>query len=64
MNISPGTLVKTEYGIGRFQGMEDDTTAVVWIAHADWKGSEYPGKFNDHSPNVAVRVQVDGLERL
>ena len=50
-------LVRTDYGIGRFQGMEDGLYKVTIDRH-DWTGGDnYPGKFNQKSPTINVSVE-------
>jgi len=50
--------VSTPYGIGRYQGTDDNCDHVVMINRADWKpGMEYPRPFTDKSPTVTVRVK-------
>jgi len=51
------THVRTDYGIGTFQGMVDGKYKVM-INKADWnKSMPYPRPFTEKSPTVNVTVE-------
>jgi len=55
--LSINARVKTDYGIGLFQGMVGDKYKVM-INRADWnKSMPYPRPFTEKSPTVNVTAE-------
>ena len=53
--------VQTPNGKGTIQWRNSDGTFQVWILRKEFHG-EYPPKFNDHSPTIALNFKPDELE--